>query len=215
MLAAEVVEGRLDRGLELDDGAAEVGRHLVGHERVVQHVELAAEQRIGGGIAGEVVAGGADRGEGVGVGEERAAGELGRGAAVVGRRRRPGVRLPPRLGELDLERAEPRFDVGDEVGGRRGHGGILETSRRRIRRRRRGAAGGRSGMDHRRGRERSGGCGGGEDGAGVAGEGLVDHLALEGDRGLAAGHGIVVGGEQAPGPVELLGRRARTRGWPA
>ena len=62
-------------------------------------------------------------------------------------------------------------------------------------------------MDHRRGRERSGGCGGGEDGAGVAGEGLVDHLALEGDRGLAAGHGIVVGREQAPGPVELLGRR--------
>ena len=180
--------------------------HLVGHERVVEHVELASEQGIGGGIAGEVVARGAHRGEGVGVGEEGAPGELGRGAADVGCRRRLGVRLPPRLGQLDLERSELGFDAGDEVSGRRGHGGIL---------RRRGVgsggddaawpAGGAASTIEGAGALRR--VGGGEDGAGVAGERLVDHLALERDRGLAAGDGIVVGREQAPGPVELLGRR--------
>ena len=45
-LAAEVVEGRLDRGLELDDGAAQVGGHLVGHEA------RRGARRAGGGAAG-------------------------------------------------------------------------------------------------------------------------------------------------------------------
>ena len=46
--------------------------------------------------------------------------------------------------------------------------------------------------------------GGGDNRAGVAGEGFVDHLALEGDRGLALGHRSVVRDEEATGTVELL-----------
>ena len=114
-LAAEVVEGRLDARLELHDRAAQVGRDLVRHEGVVQDVELTAQQRVVG--RRRRVARLAHGGEPERIGEELAAGELGRGAAFVGRRRRLGVRLPPRLGQLDLERAQLRFEVGDELGG--------------------------------------------------------------------------------------------------
>ena len=201
---AEVVERRLHRGLELHDGATEVGRHLVGHERVVEHVELASEQGIGGGVAGDVVAGGPHRGEGVGVGEVASGGRArprcagrppptttGCSTPTTPRPARPravGARL--RCGRRGQREARARRDsreVAEPDPWRDGTGGAESTI---------GAA--------RRG---SGGSGRGEDGAGVAGQGLVDHLPLEGDRGLAPGHGLVVGGEQAPGPVELLGRR--------
>ena len=81
-LAAEVVEGRLDARLQLHDGAAEIGRDLVGDEAVVEHVELAAEQRVV--VGRDRVARRAHRGEAERVGEEFAASELGCGAALVG-----------------------------------------------------------------------------------------------------------------------------------
>ena len=207
MLAAEVVERRLDRGLELDDRAAEVGRHLVGHERVVEHVELAAEQRVGGGRRRRRRGrrgsrrrrrrrrGSARRASSAAVRRASAAGDdrvfdshhasasstsSGRSSASMSATRSAGGEVT--AGSRDVEAPDPE-----------------ETTRRPGRRAERHGPW--------KGREGSGGCGGGEDGAGVAGEGLVDHLALEGDGGLAAGHGIVVGREQAPGPVELLGRR--------
>ena len=43
-------------------------------------------------------------------------------------------------------------------------------------------------------------------GPGVTGERLVHHLPLERDGGVATRHRLLVGGDQPPGPVDLLGR---------
>ncbi len=143
--ATEVVERRLDACLELDDPTPQVSRHLVGHEGVVQHVELATEQRIV--VAIDVLTRGADRGEQARVGEQLAASELGRGAAFVGRGRRLRVRLPPRFTQLPLERPQARFDVGDELGGG-GHGADLRDDAESCMR----ASGGEPGTPARSGR---------------------------------------------------------------
>ena len=45
-LPAKVVEGGLHAGLELDDGAPQILGHLLRHERVVQEVEPATQQRV-------------------------------------------------------------------------------------------------------------------------------------------------------------------------
>ena len=58
--------------------------HLLRHERVEQEVEPAAQERVGARVGG--VARGADLGEQVGVGEQRAPRELGVDAALVGLR---------------------------------------------------------------------------------------------------------------------------------
>ena len=57
----------------------------MGHERVVQEFELAAQQGIGAGVTRDRVACRAHGREGLRVGEERAAGQLGGDAALVGR----------------------------------------------------------------------------------------------------------------------------------
>ena len=149
------------RGLELDDGAAEVGGHLVGHERVVEQVELAAQQRIGARRRWRL----ARRRGSRRTGPASARSALRASSAAVRRSSASGddsgVRLPPRLGELELERPEARLDVGDELGGGRAPcAGSLRSPDAHV-------------------------VGGGEDGPGVTGERFVDHLALEGDRGLA------------------------------
>ena len=41
----------------------------------------------------------------------------------------------------------------------------------------------------------------------MAHEGFVDHLAVEGDGGVATGERVVVGGDQPPGAVDLFGCR--------
>ena len=114
-LTPKVVEGGLHARLELDDGAPLFGRHLLGHEGVVEDVEPPAEERVGAGCGG--VSRGADLGEQLRVGEQGAAGELGVDAAPVGLGRRLGVRLPPRLGQLELERPQASLDRFDELDG--------------------------------------------------------------------------------------------------
>ena len=67
-------------------GPAQVGRHLVGHERVVEEVELAAQQRVAWRASSERVAASRTAAKASGSARQLPAGELGRGAAVVGRR---------------------------------------------------------------------------------------------------------------------------------
>jgi hypothetical protein len=149
----------------------------VRHEGVVEQGELAEQEGFGARSGGDLRARGADGGERLGIGEEGAAGQLCRGAARVGGERRLGVRFPPRLGELELERAEAGFDVGDELGRREGPAGF----------------GGRAV-----------GVGRGDDGR-VTGDRLVDHhpskaIAASPTRRLSCGAG-------GAAPLDLLRRR--------
>ena len=110
-LAAEGVERRLDVHLELDDAPAQVGVDLVGHEGVVQDVELPGDERVElVGLAPRRF----DRAERVRVAEQLAPLQL---YAFSPRRRvwcRARTRLPPRFGERGLERPELVFEEGDE-----------------------------------------------------------------------------------------------------
>ena len=77
-LSPEVVERRIDPGLDRDDRRSQVVVDLMGHEGVVQQGELAPEGRVVGGSPR-----GTEMREEVAVGEERASRELGLGAAGV------------------------------------------------------------------------------------------------------------------------------------
>ena len=108
----------------------------MGREGIVQHVELAQDDRIGRSVGARL----ADRRERVGIRERSAVGEIGVGPPPFRLGRRGGVQLPPCERELDLERLQPRLEVRDELVGshvaetrgrvRRSHRSISEPRRR-------------------------------------------------------------------------------------
>ena len=175
------------RGLELDDGPAQVGRHLVGHEAVVQHVELAAEQRV---VAAR----------------HRVARRRGPRRSASGRRGTRGGRARPRCGArrppattgcstpTTPRPARPRAVAAGLRGRRRGSAGDRAVSPARGDRSRSGS------LRTRRPRPRA-----------RRGRGGRAARRPSGPRTRSAasppGHGLVVGREQAPGAVDLLGRR--------
>ncbi len=102
-LPAERVERGLDRDFELDKPLAQVGRYLVRGEGVVEHVELARDQRV------EPVglpASGRDRRERVRIAEQLATFELEPFASRRGFGRGVRVRFPPCFGQCGLDRSE-------------------------------------------------------------------------------------------------------------
>ncbi len=111
-LAAERVERRLDLDLELDDAAAKLGVDLVRGEGVVEHVELAGDERL------ELVRlrpGRLDRSEGIRVAQQLAPFQLDSFPTIGRLGRGVGVRLPPGLRQRGVERPEFGFEKGDEA----------------------------------------------------------------------------------------------------
>ncbi len=119
-LASKRREGGLHVGLELHDLALEVPRHLVREHGVVEQVELASHVPAVVGVG----AGRAHGGEGVGIGEELPPGQLELGLPAVGLVRGAGAGVPPRPGQLDLDRAEAPDEVVDQPPGVVHGGGV-------------------------------------------------------------------------------------------